>query len=91
MKYKFDYIKEVVDGWNKDVKKRLTKDMIINTPYYVTLPYVSLIDTYEFKVSNPIDYYGQEIDDFEEWNKEREEYIDNLFEKLTKERTYENR
>jgi hypothetical protein len=91
MKYKFDYIKEVVDSWNEEVKKRLTKDMIINTPYYVTLPYVGLTDTHEFKTSNLIDYYGQEIDDFEEWNKEREEYIDRLFEKLTKERTYENR
>ena len=76
-KYRFDYIKEDVMKWAPDVRKTMTKEMISFLPLKVTLPYF-MPDRY----IPAMDYYGEVIDDYEDWKKQREEYIDSLFDKL---------
>ena len=34
--------------------------------------------------STILDYYGESIEDFDEWKKQREEYIDSLYNELKK-------
>ena len=76
-KYCFDYIKENVMGWNPEIKKNLTKEMLYMTPWRVTLPYM-MPDLY----IPTMDAYGEIIDDINDWYKQREEYIENLYNEL---------
>ena len=73
-KYCFDYIKEDVMKWAPEVRKTMTKQMIHMLPLRVTFPYF-MPDRY----IPAMDYYGEVIDDYDEWNKQREEYIDSLY------------
>jgi hypothetical protein len=76
-KYCFDYIKENVMGWNPEIKKNLTKEMLYMTPWRVTLPYM-MPDLY----IPAMDAYGEIIDDIDDWHKQRDEYITNLYNEL---------
>ena len=65
--YRFDYIKEDVDKWNPQIPR----------DYYTIsfLPFGLLLTT-------PIrDYYGEEVDDAQEWLRQRDEYIKKLVER----------
>lgn len=65
-RYRFDYIKEDVDKWDP----RLPKDY----DRISFLPFGLLLTT-------PIrDYYGEEVDDAQEWLRQRDEYIKKLVE-----------
>ena len=76
-KYKFDYIRENVEGWLPEFKKNITKQMIEITPYGIFV-WNDIIK------SSVLDYYGESIEDFDEWKKQREEYIDSLYNELKK-------
>ena len=76
-KYCFDYIKEDVMKWAPDVRKNVTKQMLYMLPLRVLFPFIL-----PEKITPPIDYYGEVIDDYGVWNKQREEYIDNLYKEL---------
>ena len=76
-KYCFDYIREDVMKWAPDVRKNITKQMLYMLPLRVQFPFIS-----PEQITPPIDYYGEVIDDYDEWKKEREEYIDNLYNNL---------
>lgn len=76
-RYCFDYIKEDVMKWAPEVRKTMTKQMIYMLPLRVTLPYF-MPDRY----IPAMDYYGDVIDDYDVWKKQREEYIDNLYNEL---------
>lgn len=76
-KYRFDYIKEDVMKWAPDVRKNVTKQMLYMLPLRVQFPFIS-----PEQITPPIDYYGEVISDYNEWSKEREEYIENLYEEL---------
>lgn len=76
-KYCFDYIKEDVMKWAPDVRKNVTKQMLYMLPLRVLFPFIL-----PEKITPPIDYYGEVIDDYGVWNKQREEYIDNLYNEL---------
>ena len=65
--YKFDYIKEQVDRWSPDIEK--TVERIEFLPFYVTLPWI-MPDEYR----PAMDYYGEVIEDFEDWHRQRHEY-----------------
>ena len=75
-KYCFDYIKENVNSWSPDLKKNITKEMIELTPYGLFL-WADIFTGY-----SALDYYGEPINDFEEWKRQRREYIDNLYNEL---------
>ena len=65
-RYRFDYIKEDVDKWDS----RVPKD-------YYTISFLPL----GLLLTTPIrDYYGEEVDDVQEWLRQREEYIKKLVE-----------
>jgi len=76
-KYCFDYIKEDVMKWAPEVRETMTKQMIYMLPLRVLFPFIL-----PEKITPPIDYYGEVIDDYEEWKRQREEYIDNLYKDL---------
>lgn len=76
-KYCFDYIKEDVMKWAPDVRKNVTKQMLYMLPLRVQFPFIS-----PEQITPPIDYYGEVISDYNEWSKEREEYIENLYKEL---------
>ena len=76
-KYCFDYIKEDVMKWAPEVRKTMTKQMIYMLPLRVNLPFI-MPDRY----IPAMDYYGEVIDNYDEWKRQREEYIDNLYNEL---------
>lgn len=63
--------------WAPDVRKNVTKQMLYMIPLRVLSPFIS-----PEQISPPIDYYGDTIDDYSEWNRQREEYIEELYRKL---------
>ena len=76
-KYCFDYIREDVMKWAPDVRKNVTKQMLYMLPLRVQFPFIS-----PEQITPAIDYYGDVIDNYGEWSKEREEYIENLYKQL---------
>ena len=76
-KYCFDYIKEDVMKWAPDVRKNVTKQMLYMLPLRVIFPFIM-----PDRITPPMDYYGEVIDNYGEWSKQREEYIDNLYNEL---------
>ena len=75
-KYRFDNIRHDVMNWSPEVRKTMTKQMIYMLPdglFY----WSDLIKGLIIK-----DYFGEVIDDYEDWHKQREEYIDNLYNEL---------
>lgn len=83
-KYCFDYIKEDVMKWAPDVRKNVTKQMIYMLPLRVQFPFIS-----PEQITPPIDYYGEVIDNYDEWKRQREEYIDELYKQLKNGERYE--
>lgn len=83
-KYCFDYIKEDVMKWAPDVRKNVTKQMIYMLPLRVQFPFIS-----PEQITPPIDYYGEVIDNYDEWNRQREEYIEELYKQLKNREEYE--
>ena len=57
----------------------MTKQMIYMLPLRVNFPFIM-----PDRITPAIDYYGEVIDDYSVWNKQREEYIDNLYNALAK-------
>ena len=76
-KYCFNYIKEDVMKWAPDVRKNVTKQMLYMLPLRVNLPFI-MPDSY----ISATDYYGEVIDDYDEWKRQREEYIEELYKHL---------
>ena len=75
-KYRFDNIRHDVMNWSAEVRKTMTKQMIYMLPdglFYWSDLIKGLIIR---------DYFGEVIDDYEDWKKQREEYIDNLYREL---------
>jgi hypothetical protein len=75
-KYRFDNIRHDVMNWSPEVRKTMTKQMICMLPdrlfYWSDLEKGLVIK----------DYFGEVIDNYDEWHKQREEYIDNLYKEL---------
>jgi hypothetical protein len=63
--------------WAPEVRKTMTKQMIYMLPLRVNLPFI-MPDRY----ISATDYYGEVIDDYDEWKRQREEYIENLYKQL---------
>ena len=61
-------------------KKSMTKQMIYDIPFYISLPYMVPGEPY----IPPKDYYGEVVDDINEWMAQREKYIEKLYKKLKK-------
>ena len=76
-KYCFDYIREDVMKWAPDVRKNVTKQMLYMLPLRVLFPFIL-----PEQMTPPIDYYGEVIDNYDEWKRQREEYIENLYKEL---------
>ena len=75
-KYRFDNIRHDVMNWSPEVRKTMTKQMIYMLPD-------GLFFWSDFEKGMIItDYFGDVIDDYNEWKKQREEYIDNLYKQL---------
>jgi hypothetical protein len=83
-KYCFDYIREDVMKWAPEVRKNVTKQMLYMLPLRVQFPFIM-----PDRIIPAIDYYGEVIDDYGEWSKEREEYIEQLYKQLKNEEQYE--
>ena len=75
-KYRFDNIKADVMRWAPDVRKNVTKRMIYMLPEGLFY-WSDLIKGLIIK-----DYFGEVIDDYDEWKRQREEYIENLYKEL---------
>lgn len=78
-KYRFDNIRFDVMNWSPEVRKTMTKQMIYRLPHGVT--YWSDFE----KGIIMRDYFGDVIDNYAEWNRQREEYIENLYKELKNE------
>lgn len=65
--YKFDYLKEWVNEWND--KTHVTRNQLGMLPLGIN------ILTHQ-------DYYKEIIENVEDWNKQREEYLDRLWVEL---------
>lgn len=78
-KYRFDDIRYDVMNWSPEVRKNITKQMIYMIPWRVT--YWSDLDSGLII----LDYFGERISDIDEWKRQREEYIENLYKELTEE------
>ena len=76
--YRFDYLKERVEQWQEGWPKTL--EAIEGLPFDILLPW--FVPGEEYRPAK--DHYGEDIDDFEEWYRQRHEYCI----KLAKE--YEN-
>lgn len=76
-KYRFDYIREDVMKWAPEVRKNVTKQMLYMLPLRVIFPFIL-----PEQITPPIDYYGEAIDNYGEWSKQREEYIEELYSEL---------
>jgi hypothetical protein len=76
-KYCFDYIREDVMKWAPDVRKNVTKQMLYMLPYRISLPFIM-----PDRIIPATDYYGEVIDNYDEWHKQREEYIEDLYKQL---------
>ena len=74
--YRFDYIREWVEQWNPCVPR--TVEQIQMLPWDILLPWVGLDDNGKITVTPAKDHYGDEIEDLDEWHKQRDEYIRNL-------------
>lgn len=83
-KYCFDYIREDVMKWAPDVRKNVTKQMLYMLPLGVFFPFIM-----PDRITPPMDYYGEVIDNYDEWKKQREEYIENLYKELKNGEEYE--
>lgn len=79
-KYCFDYIREDVMKWAPDERKNVTKQMLYMIPSRIRLPFISTE-----QITPAIDYYGEVIDNYDEWNRQREEYIEELYKELKNE------
>ena len=76
-RYCFDYIKELVDAWDPCIPRDYST--LAFTPYGLLL-------------TSPIrDYYGVEVDDMQEWLRQREEYINGLVEGYEKQKVVKGR
>ena len=84
--YRFDYIMEDVMKWNEETRKNMTKQMLYMLPLCITMPYIMPGEP----VVPATDFYGVTIDDYDEWNRQREEYIENLYNELKKKETNED-
>ena len=76
-KYCFDYIREDVMKWAPDVRKNVTKQMLYMLPLRVMFPFIL-----PEQITPPIDYYGEVIDNYDEWKRQREVYIEELYKQL---------
>lgn len=76
--YRFEYIKEDVMKWSEEVRKTMTKQMLYMLPLRVTMPYIMPDEP----IIPATDFYGDPIDDYDEWKRQREEYIENLYNEL---------
>ena len=79
--YRFDYIKENVDKWNPSVPRDVAT--IESLPFWVSLPWLTL-DEY----IPPKDYYGEVVEDFDEWYNQRHEYCVKLAKEYKKQHDY---
>lgn len=66
-KYKFDYIREWVEKWNPDIPR--TVEQIEMTPWDILFPWIM---PGEYRPAK--DHYGEIIEDFEEWHKQRHDF-----------------
>ena len=79
-KYKFEYIKENVLQWKNDLLENITVSDVVNAiPFGVMLPWVM---PNEYKPA--VDYYGEEIEDIDDYMHQRDEYIKKLVEEIKK-------
>jgi len=75
-RYRFDYIREWVDKWNPQVPR--TVEQMEMLPWDVLLPWVSLDENLKMTISPAKDHYWDDIEDLDEWLRQRSEYIKNL-------------
>lgn len=88
--YKFDYICEMVEKWKDDVSRDIYR--ILGTPFGILLPLTmsEIIDgKIVLKYYPAKDYYGEPIDNIEEWFKQRRDYCEKLANEYEKEINYE--
>lgn len=76
-KYCFDYMREDAMKWAPEVRKNITKQMIYMLPYGISFPFIM-----PDRIIPAMDYYGEVIDDYDEWHRQREEYIEKLYKEL---------
>lgn len=72
--YRFDYIREMVEKWNPEIPRTVERMRFL--PWYISLPWI--MPGEEFRPAK--DHYGEVIEDFEEWFRQREEYCKKLAE-----------
>ena len=90
-KYKFDYIREMVSEWHPSVKVDLNG--VLGTPYKITLPMImpetNEDGNFQMVYYPARDYYGEEIENTQDWLKQREKYCKNLVKEIKKEKRKE--
>ena len=70
-KYKFEYIKESVDKFADGVPK--DEQTILSLPFDVMPPFI-LYEDRKMVYKPAYDHYGETIEDFDDWIKQRTEY-----------------
>lgn len=68
--YRFDYLKEQVEKWKKwNPGVPITLEWIESFPFLITLPWIM---PGEYRPAT--DYYGDVVEDFGDWYRQRHEY-----------------
>ena len=76
--YRFDFIREMVMQWSPEILEDASPDMIDSLPLKISLPYFVPFETY----IPAHDYYGEEIDDYDDYRRQRSAYIKSLYKEI---------
>lgn len=68
----------MVEKWAKDVPK--DADTIKSTPFLISLPWIDLDANFKLRIIPAHDYYGEEIEDVQDWISQRDKYCEELAE-----------
>ena len=74
--YRFDYIREWVERWDPCVPRTVEQMQMLS--WDILLPFITLDENCKVIVIPPRDHYQDEIEDLNEWHRQRDEYIRNL-------------
>ena len=66
----------MVEQWREDVPRDANN--IKGTPYRITQPFIDLDENSHLRVTTAHDYYGEEIEDIQDWINQRNKYCEKL-------------
>ena len=84
-KYRFDYIREQIADWDKEM---VTFENVRNLPFRISPPSMGPGVDGRVNFLPSMDPYGNPIDDMDDWIDQRNDYIEELVEKIKKDKKW---